>query len=76
MITVIGTRAGHLLSGAVVVEVVFGWPGTGRLLLAALQTRDIPVVLAMFTMTSLAVVIVNLATDLAYAASAPRIRLR
>ena len=76
VITMIGARAGHLLSGAVVVEIVFGWPGMGRLLLAALQSRDIPVVLAMFTMTSLAVVIVNLATDLAYASSDPRIRLR
>ena len=76
VITVIGTRAGHLLSGAVVVEIVFGWPGMGRLLLAALQARDIPVVLAMFMMTSLAVVVVNLATDLIYASRDPRIRLR
>ncbi|MDQ3698593.1 MAG: ABC transporter permease [Gemmatimonadota bacterium] len=75
-ITVIGARAGHLLAGAVVVEVVFGWPGTGRLLLAALQTRDTPVLLGLFIVISCTVVVVNLLTDLAYAAIDPRIRLR
>ena len=76
VITVIGTRAGHLLSGAVVVEIVFGWPGMGRLLLAALQARDVPVILALFMLTSLSVVFVNLATDLLYTSRDPRLRLR
>lgn len=75
-ITVVGARAGHLLAGAVVVEVVFGWPGTGRLLLAALQTRDTPVLLGLFIVVSAAVVVVNLVTDLVYASIDPRIRLR
>ncbi len=76
IITVIGSRAGQLLSGAVVVEIVFGWPGMGRLLLAALQARDIPIVLALFMLGSFAVVAANLLTDLVYAARDPRIRLR
>jgi len=75
-ITVIGARAGHLLAGAAVVEIVFGWPGTGRLLVAALQTRDTPVLLGLFLVISLGVVLVNIATDLAYAVVDPRIRLR
>ncbi|MEJ7811301.1 MAG: ABC transporter permease [Gemmatimonadaceae bacterium] len=76
VVTVIGARAGHLVAGAAVVEIVFGWPGTGRLMLDALQTRDTPVLLALFLLVSLAVVLVNLATDLAYAAIDPRVRLR
>jgi peptide/nickel transport system permease protein len=75
-ITVIGARAGHLIAGAAVVEIVFGWPGTGRLLVAALQTRDTPVLLGLFLVISLAVVLANIVTDLAYAAVDPRIRLR
>lgn len=75
-ITVIGARVGHLLAGAAVVEIVFGWPGTGRLLVAALQTRDTPVLLGLFLVISLGVVLANIVTDLAYAAVDPRIRLR
>ncbi len=76
VITIIGARAGHLIAGAVIVEVVFGWPGMGRLLLASLQTRDTPVLLGLFIVVSLAVVSVNLLTDLVYAAIDPRVRLR
>jgi len=75
-ITVIGARAGHLIAGAVIVEVVFGWPGMGRLLLASLQTRDTPVLLGLFIVVSFAVVLVNLVTDLVYAAIDPRVRFR
>jgi peptide/nickel transport system permease protein len=75
-ITVIGARAGHLIAGAVVVEVVFGWPGMGRLLVASLQTRDVPVLLGLFIVVAFAVVIANLVTDLVHAAIDPRIRLR
>lgn len=74
-ITVIGARAGHLIAGAAVVEIVFGWPGIGRLLVTSLQTRDTPVLLGLFTMISFAVVLANLLTDLVHAAIDPRIRL-
>lgn len=75
IITVVGARVGHLAAGAAVVEIVFGWPGTGRLLLTSLQTRDTPVLLGLFLVIALAVVLVNLLTDLAHAAADPRVRL-
>ena len=75
VLTVLGARIGHLLAGAVVVEVVFGWPGAGRLLLTALETRDIPVLLGLFFIVSVTVVGANLATDLAHAAVDPRVQL-
>ncbi|MEO7823022.1 MAG: ABC transporter permease [Gemmatimonadaceae bacterium] len=74
-VTVIGARAGQLIAGAAVVEIVFGWPGIGRLLVTSLQTRDTPVLLGLFTVISFAVVIANLVTDLVHAAIDPRIRL-
>ncbi len=75
VVTVIGARAGHLLAGAAVVEIVFGWPGMGRLMLGALQTRDEPVLLAVFLVVAFAVIVANLVTDLAYAAIDPRVRV-
>ena len=74
VITVIGSRAGMFLSGAVLVEVVFAWPGLGRLLLSSLLSRDYPVLLGMFLIVSVGVVLANLITDLAYARFDPRIR--
>ena len=75
VIAVIGSRAAHVLAGAAVVEIVFGWPGMGRVMLGALQTRDEPVLLAIFLMIAFTVVVANLATDLVHAAIDPRIRL-
>ncbi len=72
--TVIGARAGMLFSGAVVVEVLFAWPGLGRLLFDSLQNRDYPVLLGIFVLVSLAVVLANLFTDLAYHRIDPRLR--
>jgi peptide/nickel transport system permease protein len=74
IITVIGSRAGMFLSGAVLVEVVFAWPGLGRLLLSSLLSRDYPVLLGMFLVISIGVILANLITDLAYARLDPRIR--
>ena len=76
LITVAGARVGQLIAGAVVIEIVFAWPGMGRLLLEALQTRDTPLLLSLFMVVSLTVIVANLATDLAYAAVDPRIRHR
>jgi peptide/nickel transport system permease protein len=76
VVTVIGGRVGHLVTGAVVVEIVFGWPGIGRLLLGASQTRDTPVLLGLFLLIGLTVVLANLVTDLAYGYLDPRIRYR
>jgi peptide/nickel transport system permease protein len=74
VVTIVGGRVGHLLSGAAVVEIVFGWPGLGRLLLTATQTRDTPVLLGVFLVIATAVVVANLLTDLVYAWLDPRIQ--
>lgn len=76
VVTVIGARVGHLIAGAAVVEILFGWPGMGQLLLASLQTRDTPILLGLFLVISLTVVLANLLSDLLYAAIDPRIRVR
>ncbi len=76
VITVIGARIGQLIAGAVIIEIVFGWPGIGRLMLEAIQTRDTPLLLALFMTISFAVVLANFITDLAYGAFDPRIRVR
>lgn len=76
IVTVLGGRAGHLLSGAVLVEAVFGWPGIGRLLVTAIQTRDAPVVLGVFLLVAVTVVVANLVTDMVYARLDPRIHYR
>jgi peptide/nickel transport system permease protein len=76
VVTVVGARAGHLIAGAVIVEIVFGWPGLGRLLIVALQTRDAPILLGLFFVVALTVILANLITDLVYAAIDPRVRYR
>lgn len=76
VVTVVGTRIGFLFSGAVLVETVFGWPGLGRLVLSAAQTRDRPVLLGMVLMVAFSLVLANLLTDLVYARVDPRIRYR
>ena len=76
VVTVIGGRAGHVLSGAIVTEIVFGWPGLGRLLLSSLQTRDTPVVLGIFLVVAFFVILANVGTDLTYRWLDPRVRYR
>ncbi|MPY98665.1 MAG: ABC transporter permease subunit [Actinophytocola sp.] len=76
VVTIIGGRIGHLVAGAVVVEVVFGWPGLGRLLVTAMQNRDVPIVLGIFLLVAVTVVVANVITDLCYAWLDPRVRYR
>lgn len=76
LVSVVGTRVGHLVAGAAVVEIVFGWPGIGRLLLASLQSRDAPILLALFLLVSGAIVVSNLISDILHARLDPRIRVR
>lgn len=74
VVTLVGGRMGYLLGGAAVVEVVFGWPGLGRLLLDAIQARDLPILFGLFFLAGLSVVVANLVTDLLYGRLDPRIR--
>ena len=74
IVTVVGHDFGMLLSGAVLVETVFAWPGLGRLMLDALAMRDYPVLMGLFLMISVSVILVNFIVDLTYSALDPRIR--
>lgn len=76
IVTVIGLNVGLMISGSVLVETVFAWPGLGRLLFDAILARDYPVLMGLFIFTSLVIVIVNLVTDLLYAVIDPRVVYR
>jgi peptide/nickel transport system permease protein len=71
--TVAGMHLGNLLGGAVVVETLFGWPGMGRLALEAVLGRDFSVLLGVLLLSSLLVIIANVAIDLLHAWLDPRI---
>lgn len=75
IITIVGLQLGAALSGAVVTETVFSWPGIGRLLVEAISTRDYPVVQAVTILAAFSYVIVNLLVDIGYARLDPRIAL-
>ncbi len=75
VITVIGDQAAGMLNGAVVVETIFGFPGVGKLMIDSILQRDFTVVLAAIMVTAIAIFIMNLLIDLAYAALDPRIRI-
>jgi len=74
VITVVGLQFGALLSGAIITEIIFAWPGLGRLTLQAIQARDYPLVQGCVLIISFGYVFVNTATDLLYAYVDPRIR--
>ncbi|NDL65214.1 ABC transporter permease [Acerihabitans arboris] len=73
IITITGLEIGGLLSGSVVVETVFGWPGIGRLAYDAVFSRDLNLLLGIFLFSSFLVVLMNLVVDLLYVALDPRI---
>ena len=75
VVTIVGSHFGTLLTGAVLTEIIFAWPGLGRLLFDATTTRDYPLLMAMFVMASLSVIIANVLTDVAYTVLDPRVRL-
>jgi len=75
VVTVIGFNFGQSLTGAILVETVFAWPGLGNLFITSITNRDYPVLQGIFLLTSVAVVVVNIGTDLLYAALDPRVRI-
>jgi peptide/nickel transport system permease protein len=75
MVTVLGVQVGSLFGGAVVVEVVFAWPGLGRLAFEAIFQRDINLLLGILLLSSCLVIVVNFAVDLLYTRLDPRIAL-
>lgn len=76
VVTVVGLQFGALLTGAILTETIFSWPGLGRLLIQAIRLRDYPLVQGCVLWISLTYVAVNLVTDLVYAGLDPRIRLQ
>ena len=75
VITAAGLQVGNLLSGALLVEVVFGWPGIGRLAVDSIFRRDSPTLLGIMIFSSAMVIVANLLTDLVYRIIDPRIRV-
>ena len=73
VITVLGLDTGNYLTGSILTETIFGWPGVGRYVLAAIEKRDLPAVQGSVLFLSLVFVVVNLVTDLLYAKADPRI---
>jgi peptide/nickel transport system permease protein len=73
VITLAGVQVGHILGGSILVETVFGWPGLGRLVFDALLQRDLNLLLGILFISSIVVVIANLAVDLVYGLLDPRI---
>jgi ABC-type dipeptide/oligopeptide/nickel transport system permease component len=75
IVTVLGLQVGGVLTGAVITETIFAWPGVGRLLIQSIGFRDYPLVQGCILLIAVTYVSVNLLTDMAYAFLDPRIRL-
>src|SRR5690606_24902669 len=74
VVSIVGLQMGYMLSGAIVVENVFGYAGMGQLAVYALNTRDYPVIQAVVLVSTTCFILVNLAVDLLYTLLDPRIR--
>jgi peptide/nickel transport system permease protein len=75
ILTLLGMDLGALVGGAILTETTFSLPGLGQAVLKAIDTRDLPVILGVTLITSLAVIVANLVVDLLYAVIDPRVRL-
>jgi len=73
VITVLGLDVGNYLTGSLLTETIFAWPGVGRYVLAAIERRDLPAIQGSILFMSVVFVLVNLLTDLVYAKADPRI---
>ncbi len=75
ILTILGLQFGTLLAGTIVTETIFSWPGIGRLAVQAIGARDYPLLQGCVLLIAVSYVIVNLLTDMVYAAVDPRVRL-
>jgi peptide/nickel transport system permease protein len=75
VITLLGLQMGGLLAGAIITETIFSWPGMGTLLITAINSRDFPLLQGCVIVISVSYILINLITDLAYAAVNPQVRL-
>ena len=74
VVTLFGLQFGAVLTGAVITETIFAWPGIGRLLIQSIGFRDYPLVQGCILLIAVTYLIVNLVTDLVYGVLDPRIR--
>ncbi|MBI3804095.1 MAG: ABC transporter permease [Nitrospirae bacterium] len=74
LLTVVGLQIGALLTGSIITETIFSWPGLGRLTIQAIQSRDYPLVQGCILAITLSYIAVNLLIDLLYAAVDPRVQ--
>lgn len=74
IVTVFGIQMAYLLSGVVLIEIVFAWPGTGRLMYQAIQSRDYPMLMGFYLIMSIMIAVTMIIVDIVYAALDPRIR--
>src|SRR5256885_2225400 len=73
IITVLGLDFGYYLTGSILTETIFSWPGLGRYVVNAITRRDLPAIQGSVLFLSVVFVLVNLLTDLAYAKADPRV---
>src|SRR5213075_2849048 len=73
VVTVLGLDFGAYLTGSILTETIFGWPGLGRYVVTAIEKRDLPAIQGSVLFMSLVFVLVNLVTDLVYAKADPRV---
>ena len=76
VVTVMGLMLGSIMTGAVLTETMFSWPGVGRWLIKSIEARDYPVIQGGILYTSFGVVVINLIVDLVYVWAQPRLRGR
>jgi ABC-type dipeptide/oligopeptide/nickel transport system permease component len=76
VITLLGYRAAFILSGTIIIETVFAWPGLGRLFFQSITQQDLQVVQAIVLLLTTIVVVMNILTDLTYAVIDPRVRVQ
>lgn len=76
VITIVGTDFGSYLGGSVLTESIFGWPGLGRYIVAAILKRDFPVIQGSVLFMAILFILVNLIVDVSYGLIDPRVRLQ
>jgi peptide/nickel transport system permease protein len=76
VLTILGLQFGSLLTGAIITETIFSWPGIGRLLIQAINSRDYPLVQGCILIFAVLYAFVNLLVDILYGALDPRIQLK
>lgn len=74
VVTILGLQFGSLLTGAIITEQIFSWPGLGRLLIQSISTRDYPQVQGSILVIALTYIMINLLTDILYGVIDPRIK--